>query len=93
MKYPARVYTQGEIIKFVRRKPNGKGRASWHSKEREARCSGAECPSGELAVKTYWDMVLTGGIDIAGIDLKESDIRTLAAIVTDGFIALMEVQD
>ena len=92
MKYPARVHTQGETIKFLRRKPSS-GRASWHSKEREVHCSGAECPSGELAVKVFWSMMLEAGVDIAGIDLKESDIRTLAAIVTDGFIALMGVQE
>ena len=93
MKYPPRVHTQGEVISFVRRKPNGKGRASWHSKEREARCSGTECPSGELAVKVFFTVLLEGGADISGIDLKQSDIRTLGAIVTDGFIALMDAQD
>jgi hypothetical protein len=93
MKYPARVHTQGETIKFLRRKPSGTGRASWHSKEREVHCSSAECPNGELAVKVYWSMILEAGVDIAGIDLKDSDIRTLAAIVTDGFLALMRVQE
>lgn len=90
MKYPARVHLLGETIKFLRRKPSG-GRASWHSKEREVRCSAAECPSGELAVKTYWSMILEAGVDIGELDLKGSDVRALTAIVTDGFIAFMEV--
>ena len=93
VKYPMKVYTQGEVIKVVRRKPSGSGRASWHPQKREVHCSGAEAPSGEAAIKTYFNMVIEAGADLALLDLKQSDITTLAAVVTDGFMALMEAQD
>ena len=93
MKYPKRVHTLGEVVRFVRRKPNTGERATWHSKEREVHCTGAGCPSGEQAVKTYYKVLMEAGVDIAGMDIKDADIGTLAAIVTDGFCALMEAQE
>ena len=91
MIFPKKVYTQGEEIKVVRRKPTS-GLWSWHLKAREVHVSGS-MPNALAAQTALFTSVLTAVADLQGIDITRADLRVLGGAATDTMVAEMEAQE
>ena len=91
MIFPKKVYSQGEEIKIVRRKPTS-GLWSWHRKAREVHMAGA-MPNALAAQTAFFTAFLTAVADLQGIDITHADLRILGGAVTDAMVAEMEAQE
>lgn len=91
MIFPKKVYTQGDEIKIVRRKPTS-GLWSWHPKVREVHVSGS-MPNALAAQTALFTSVLTAVADLQGIDITDANLRILGGAATDTMVAEMEAQE